>query len=153
LIFLHADTELPADFQSQVRTTLGTKCTAGAFRLQIDHPSWLYRGIEWGANLRSLCWQRPYGDQAVFVRSTDFIQIGGFKNWPIMEDFEFAERIKRNGRIALLDVAAKTSARRWQKQGLLRTTLRNQFLIWAYRLGVSPKTLASIVSTERRVVR
>ncbi|MCA9037635.1 MAG: TIGR04283 family arsenosugar biosynthesis glycosyltransferase [Planctomycetaceae bacterium] len=155
LLFLHADTLLPPDYRSQIEQLLAEVPSvnpadrqsqrfirAGAFRLRIDAEGWIYRIIEAGANLRSRWRQMPYGDQAFFIRSGDFFDVGGFQNWPLMEDFEFSQRIRRCGRFALASGSVRTSARRWQKKGVVRTTIRNQLTALAFRLGASPEFLA-----------
>jgi hypothetical protein len=52
-------------------------------------------------------------------------------------------RLRRSGRrIRLLPACAATSARRWEREGLLRCTLRNLLLRTLYHLGVRPQHLA-----------
>lgn len=142
LLFLHADSRLPATFVEEIHSTLKTGAIAGAFRFQIDQPGWGLRCVEWGTNLRCRLLQLPYGDQGLFLRSSDFFRLGGFQNWPLMEDFELCQRLRCHGRIRLTPSACSTSARRWKKLGLFRTTLINQLCIAGFRLGVSPERLA-----------
>ena len=148
LLFLHADTRLPANFWEEIHTTLDTGAIAGAFRFQIDQPGWGLRCVEWGTNLRSRFLQLPYGDQGLFLRSSDFFRLGGFQNWPLMEDYELCRRLRKHGKILLASTAVCTSARRWMKLGLLRTTLNNQLCIAGFRWGVSPERLATWYSSR-----
>lgn len=144
LLFLHADTRLPAGFDAMVRTALPQpKTVAGAFKLRIDAAPWGIRLVEWGVNLRSHFLQMPYGDQAIFITKSMFQQIGGFPELPIMEDFELIRRLKRMGKIIIIPVPVLTSARRWLKKGIFQTTLINQIVIIAYLLGVSPEQIRS----------
>ena len=62
--------------------------SAGAFSLGIDSETRTLRIIERVANWRSHLLQMPYGDQALFVCRDLFNNIGGFPDFPIMEDFE-----------------------------------------------------------------
>ncbi len=142
LMFLHADTRLPNTFFEEIHATLKTGAIAGAFRFQIDQPGWGSRCVEWGTNLRCRFLQLPYGDQGLFLRSSDFFRLGGFQNWPLMEDFELCQRLRSHGQIRLTPSASSTSARRWKKLGLFRTTLINQLCIAGFRMGVSPERLA-----------
>jgi uncharacterized protein len=71
-----------------------------------------------------------------------FWELAGFRPLAIMEDFEMVRRLKRRGRVALAPGVAATSARRWQRQGILKTWLLNQWLIAAYHFGVSTDRLA-----------
>ena len=142
LLFLHADTKLPANFQCAIWSALNHNASAGAFRLRIDDLRSAFRWIEWGANLRSRFLQMPYGDQGLFVRAELFHQLGGFSNWPLMEDYELCRRLRKHGRIVLTTESATTSARRWNKIGICRTTLINQLTVAAFHFGVSPQRLA-----------
>ncbi|HLO49729.1 MAG TPA: TIGR04283 family arsenosugar biosynthesis glycosyltransferase [Kamptonema sp.] len=144
LLFLHADTRLPPEFDIWVRQTLAQPgIIAGAFQLKIDGKNPGLRLVEKIVNLRSRYWQMPYGDQAIFLKTTIFQQLGGFPNQPIMEDFELVRRLQRIGQIAIAPLPIITSARRWQKLGIFKTTLINQIVIIAYFLGVSPHRIVS----------
>lgn len=147
LLFLHADTRLPQSFDKMVYHALSApECdkqpVAGAFALSIDAPLQSLRVVEWGVNWRSRWLQMPYGDQAIFIKSSVFHQIGGFPDLPIMEDFELMRRLRQQGRIALISVPVVTSARRWLKLGVWQTTLINQLTIAAYFLGIPPQQIA-----------
>jgi len=154
LLFLHADTILPAGFGSAVRRCLAQPAViGGAFRLSIAGSDRGLRLIEALANWRARRLQMPYGDQAIFLRRTTFIQLGGFPEQEIMEDFELIRRLKKLGRIELLEPEASTSARRWQRLGIVRTTLINQALIIGYFLGCSPYSLANWYRSSSRARR
>lgn len=142
LVFLHADTQLPENFSSWVQSTLAQPgIVAGAFLLKIDGQLKGLRLVEWLANWRSCHLQMPYGDQAIFIKATTFQQVGQFAEMPIMEDFELIQRLRCWGKIAIVPMPVITSARRWQKLGVLKTTLINQGIVLAYRLGVPPDRL------------
>ncbi|MBK1989320.1 TIGR04283 family arsenosugar biosynthesis glycosyltransferase [Sphaerospermopsis aphanizomenoides BCCUSP55] len=150
LLFLHADTRLPTNFDTMIRTALQKPGTvAGAFALQIDSPSWGLRLVEWGVKWRSHFYQLPYGDQAIFLTKQTFNDIGNFPELPIMEDFELIQRLKLLGKITLLKVPVITSPRRWLKKGIFITTLLNQIIILAYLLGVSPERIRSWYRREK----
>jgi rSAM/selenodomain-associated transferase 2 len=143
LLFLHGDTALPPSALDMIRRTLGDQGIAGgAFRLRIASPCRSLKVIAWGANLRSRYFGLPYGDQALFVRRTVFNAIGGFSPWPLMEDVDLVRRLKRVGRVALLPDTVTTSARRWEREGVLWTTVRNTLLLLGFWLGLSPSWLA-----------
>jgi len=59
-----------------------------------------------------------------------------------MEDLELVGRLRRMGRVAVLDTPAVTSARAWEHNGLVRTTVVNASAIAAYRLGADPGRVA-----------
>ena len=143
LLFLHGDTRLPAGFHKQVFNILTMPdIVAGAFALGIDGPGIGLRIIEKLANFRSRFFQMPYGDQAIFLRANLFRSIGGFPEMPIMEDFVFMQRLKREGRVVIAPLAVTTSSRRWKKLGIFKTTMINQAVLVAYFFGIDPDRLA-----------
>ncbi|MEH2196603.1 MAG: TIGR04283 family arsenosugar biosynthesis glycosyltransferase [Nostoc sp.] len=150
LLFLHADTRLPIGFDEMIRTALQQPGNvAGAFKLQIDASLFSLRWVELGVNLRSHFCQMPYGDQAIFLTKEIFQQIGGFPEFPIMEDFELIRRLKPIGRIVIISTPVLTSARRWLQKGVFKTTLLNQIVIIAYFLGVSPERISRWYRREK----
>lgn len=145
LLFLHADTRLPPDFGEQAATALTDERTAlCAFALEIDTDNPVLRLVAAAANLRSRLAGLPYGDQALSLRRETFFGLGGFPDLPIMEDFVLVRAAARRGRIRTLPAAVRTSARRWQRLGILQTTLINQFVVAGFKLGVPPEKLASL---------
>jgi len=143
LIFLHADTLLPPDALELIETAMeDSSCIAGAFDLAIDSEKPAFRLIEKAASFRSRMTRIPYGDQTIFIRKRDFRDLGGFNNIPVMEDVEFMQRIKkRKGKICIIGRAVRTSPRRWEKEGIVYTTLRNWLLIALYFCGAKPEKL------------
>lgn len=143
LVFLHADTTLPSDALELIEATMrDTSCMGGAFDLVIDSERPVFRVIEKAASFRSRITRIPYGDQAIFIRRTDFRDLGGFKNIPIMEDVEIMRRIKKwGGKICIIDRAVRTSSRRWEREGIIYTTLRNWLLLSLYLSGFKPEKL------------
>ncbi len=142
LLFLHADTRLPPGYAEQVKEVLHRPgVVAGAFLLGFDDPRISLRLVAAGANLRSRFRQLPYGDQALFVRKDVFAESGGFRQLPVMEDYEWTRRLRRMGRIALAPGLVTSSARRWLLHGVFRTTLTHQLMLWGWKLGVSPERL------------
>ncbi|MBD2427194.1 TIGR04283 family arsenosugar biosynthesis glycosyltransferase [Phormidium sp. FACHB-1136] len=143
VLFLHADTQLPPNFEPLVRQTLAQPgVVAGAFDLAIDGPGWGLRWVEWGVKWRSRWLHLPYGDQALFLTADRFHRMGGFAKLPIMEDFDLVQRLNRQGRLAMVPVPVLTSSRRWQRLGVWRTTLANQVMVAGYGLGLDVQNLA-----------
>jgi rSAM/selenodomain-associated transferase 2 len=139
LLFLHADTCLPPEFDTLLLLALQEAGTiAGAFELKINAKLWGLRLIEKMVNMRSHFLSMPYGDQAIFMKATVFHEIGGFPNLPIMEDFELMLCLRSQGKIAIVPAPVLTSGRRWQKLGVVKTTLLNQLIIMGYFVGISP---------------
>jgi len=143
LLFLHADSRLPPDYLENVERVLTRHdVVAGAFRLRIDSPRMSLRLVEYFINLRSRLLQMPYGDQALFMKTEIFHAMGGFPAFPVMEDFEFVRRLRKKGHIGIADAPCETSARRWDTQGVFRTTALNQISVIGYLMGASPERIA-----------
>ncbi len=143
LLFLHADTHLPAGAIDLVHEAMRSPDVAGgAFRLHINSKHPFLKWVSFLANLRSTYWALPYGDQAYFVRRSVFESLGGYPVLPLMEDVAFIGKLKKAGRMVLLKKAVSTSARRWQRRGYFFTSFQNMFLLCLYFLGVSPGRLA-----------
>lgn len=143
LLFLHGDTRLPIHYDRYIREALASpKTVAGAFELKIEGDRRGMRFIEKMVKARSRIFSLPYGDQAIFLKTSTFREIGGFKNIPIMEDFDLIQQLKKRGKITIVPLPVITSGRRWQKLGVFKTTLINQIIILGYHLGISPTQLA-----------
>lgn len=143
LLFLHADSLLTKDALHALSKAVEDPSVAGgAFRLAIDSPRRSLRMVAEAANWRTRLTGIPYGDQGIFVRRTVFERLGGYPELPIMEDLEFSRRLKTVGRIARLPQPILTSSRRWNREGIGYTTLRNQVFVLLYFIGVSPARLA-----------
>lgn len=142
LLFLHADTILPKNYQLIMPKILKQKnIILGAFQLSINSPKKSLRLVEKMVNLRSHFLSFPYGDQGFFITRDNFNRLDGFADLPIMEDFNFIQKAKQHGKIVIADAAVMTSPRRWQKLGVIKTTIINQLIIIGYYFKVSPDRL------------
>jgi rSAM/selenodomain-associated transferase 2 len=138
LLFLHADTLLPAGADAAVAAALAGH-GAGAFRIRFDRPRPVTERL---VNLRSRVLGVVYGDQALFCTRAAFERAGGFRPIPIMEDRDLAGRLRREGGLALVPLAVTTSARRHRHAGGLRTVARGWLIQLLYALRVPPERLA-----------
>lgn len=142
LLFLHADTVLPNGWKNAVERVLSDPgVVAGGFTLSIDSRKGWFRLVERAVRWRYRALGLIYGDQAAFVRKDVFMRSGGFKGLPLMEDVDCVRRLWRSGRVVLLDERAVTSARRWERKGALRATLKNWAFLSMYYAGVAPERL------------
>jgi hypothetical protein len=145
LLFLHADTRLPKGYVTHIFDTLMDRRTImGAFRFDTDLQTPGMRLIRFLTNRRAAWLNLPYGDQGLFLRRRDFFKIGRFPAVAIAEDLYLARTAARHGRIALAPASVVTSARRWQRLGVLRTTLTNTIIAAGCLAGVSPNRLAPL---------
>lgn len=140
LVFLHADTLLPDGGLEEIDQALKDEAyIGGAFDLGIDSDEVIFKIISFVASLRSRLTRIPYGDQAIFIRKEYFHRVKGYPDIPLMEDVELMRRIKRQGdKICIIPDRVVTSPRRWKKEGILYTTLRNWTILLLYMLGISP---------------
>ena len=133
LLFLHADTRLPdgAGAGHRARRSPSRAWWAAASTCASTTRGALFRVIAWFMNARSRASGICTGDQAIFVRRADFEAIGGYPEIPLMEDIELSRRLKRRGRLRALRLRVTTSARKWEREGPLRTI----GLMWALRFS------------------
>jgi len=144
LLFLHADTFLPQNAFTRIRKAFeDAEYVAGCFDLGIRSDRRIFRITERYVALRTRVTRIPFGDQAIFIRRDYFERIGGYREIPIMEDVELMRRIRGRGDIVcIIPEKVSTSARRWEQEGVLFTTLRNWMLQAMYCCGVRPERLA-----------
>jgi rSAM/selenodomain-associated transferase 2 len=139
LLFLHADTRLPEAALNDIRSALGEPgCVGGRFDVELAGDHWMLKVIGAMISYRSRMTKVATGDQAIFVRRAIFEAIGGFPDLPLMEDIAFCRVLKRTGDVACLRSRVRTSARRWEREGVWRTILRMWTLRLLYLAGVSP---------------
>jgi len=145
LLFLHADTIPPAGFPGLIAATLGVPgVAAGAFCFALRESFPGKTIVETLTRLRGHLFQMPYGDQGLFLRRSVFEAVGGFTDWPVLEDVDLVKRLRRIGRVVIITECAPTSARRWQRGGLVATWLRHQLILAGHALGVPPERLAKL---------
>jgi rSAM/selenodomain-associated transferase 2 len=141
LLFLHADSQLPADWRSTFDAHTSS-ADAGWFRFALDDEAWQARLIERGVRWRVRLLRLPFGDQGFFVRRRLFDALGGYRDLPLMEDVDFIRRVTRRAAVTELPIAITTSARRWRRDGWCRRSARNLALLTLYYLGVPVTRLA-----------
>jgi rSAM/selenodomain-associated transferase 2 len=142
LLFLHADTVLQPGWPAAVEGhRLRHPDSAGYFRLGFDDPSSTARLWETGVALRCAVLGLPYGDQGLLISAAHYDEVGGFPDWPLMEDVEIAFRIGRR-RLRRLDALAVTDAGKFRRDGWVRRSLRNLAFLTAWGMGVDPREIA-----------
>lgn len=142
LLFLHADTLLPAGANAAIFKAFNDpEVVAGRFDVRFDTPRPIFKIIAFFINLRSRLTKICTGDQALFVRRKTFEELGGYPGIHLMEDVEFAKRLKRKGAMSCLRLKVTTSARKWEQGGVLRVILLMWALRFLYFVGVGPDRL------------
>jgi rSAM/selenodomain-associated transferase 2 len=143
LVFLHADTRLPAGAEAAILAGLAaTGRSWGRFDVRLSGEPPLLRVVETLMNCRSRLTGIATGDQAIFVTRERFRAVGGYPDIPLMEDVALSKALKRLGPPACLRDRVITSSRRWERNGILRTVLLMWRLRLRYFLGTDPAQLA-----------
>lgn len=142
LLFLHADTTLPAGAVEAVRDAVAGGASWGRFDVSIQGAPRLLRVVAAAMSLRSRLTGIATGDQAIFVRADVFRRVGGHPRVALMEDVALSGRLRRVARPACLRLRVTTSGRRWEERGVLRTILLMWWLRLGYALGRHPDSLA-----------
>jgi hypothetical protein len=142
LMFVHADTLLPGGACAIAAGALDSGSVFGGFLLAFSEPGLRLRIAASLINLRTRLTREPWGDQAHLIGRDAFLAAGGYREIPIMEDYDLARRMKRQGRVSILPARVRTSGRRFLARGVLHTALTNWWIIAAWHLGVAPERLA-----------
>ena len=121
----------------------------GAFYRKFDHRHPGLRPLELVGRALSRHGGNFYGDQSMFIRRGTFRELDGFAAIPLMEDVEFSRRLRRAGKVTVLDPPVSSSGRRHGERGAWRTSLENGLFIVLYRCGCSPARLHRWYYRER----
>ena len=141
LLFLHADTRLPAGAVSLIERALrDPDVVGGCFRLSFDTRSTLLRFYATMSRFETAL--TTFGDQAYFVRAAVFKAIGGFPDWPFLEDVQLRRDLRQRGSFVKLPTPVVTSARRFNGEGTLRRQLLNALILLLFHCGISARRLA-----------
>lgn len=150
LLFLHADSRLPASADTLVLDGLAASGKRwGRFDVVISGRHALLPVIAACMNRRSRWTGIATGDQALFVTRELFDHAHGFPELPLMEDVALTSTLARSGRPLCLRQPVITSGRRWEKHGVVRTVLLMWRLRLAYWRGISAEELARRYAPHR----
>jgi len=148
LVFLHADTTLPPEAGALIRDAIANGFGFGAFRIRFTETDFRLRVAAAMINLRTSITRCPWGDQAQFMTRERFEAAGGYREMPIMEDYELARRMKQLGPVALLRARVSTSGRRFLERGVIATAVTNWRIVASYHLGASPEELRRLYGSR-----
>ena len=140
LLFLHADTFLPATAYKAITDHLKkNNHIGGSFLLKLDSNHLIFKFYTWCSKLSYGFF--TYGDHGIFMKRDVFERIGGYKSIPFMEDVEIQKRLRRAGKFRKLNTAVTTSARRFKKAGTIKQMIINVLLVTFFKVGISPTKL------------
>jgi len=142
LLFLHADNWLSSNCIAQIREAAdSTPLIVGAFKQRIDARGIKYRLLEWGNGYRARRRKLPFGDQGIFISRVLFEQLGGFADVPFLEDVMLMQSLPKDQVVTFLAGPLNVDARRWQRNGVIRQTLKNRSILRRFNKGKSPDEL------------
>jgi rSAM/selenodomain-associated transferase 2 len=145
LWFLHADTTLPPGAALLVCDALASHAW-GRFDIAFDDPSLTLSVVAAMMNRRSRMSGIATGDQGVFVRRSAYDAVGGFQSIPLMEDIALSDTLRKSrasGAPAHIRTPLVTSARKWRREGVIKTIVRMWWWRFRFWRGESPEVLAS----------
>ena len=129
LLFLHADCRLPARALARARKAILCGLDGGAFTMRFDFAQFPYRIAAALADVYCRITRDFFGDRAIFATRKAFQGVGGYRETDLMEDLDFAVRLRREGyATGLVKGPVTSSARRFEKAGIWRG------LWWAWKL-------------------
>lgn len=146
LLFLHADTRLAVHWYAAAEAFMAdpaNRVRAATFKFKLDDDCWQARILEHMVYFRTRALGLPYGDQGLLIHRNLYASVGGYPDWPIMEDVELVRRIGRR-QLVMLPVSAVTSAERWRRDGWLARSLRNVLCLSLYYVGIPPKIIVRL---------
>lgn len=143
LLFLHADTALAPGWEDAVRAFIAAPDNGGRaafFRFRLDDEAFAARLLESVVRLRCRLLRLPYGDQGLLISRRHYGRLGGYREFPLMEDVDIVRRIGRR-RLAELPCDAATSAARYRRGGYVRRPLQNLLCLALYFVRVPPRMI------------
>jgi hypothetical protein len=140
LCFHHCDSELRSEhLRALEKVANDNTIIGGAFHRRF-HPRrsvWREPLVRWLSSFGGPL----FGDQSIFVKTAAFQELGGFADIPLMEDMEFSRRLRRLGKVVLLDPPIWSPPRNLDGRGSNWRTIRNAAFIVLFYFGVDPHTL------------
>jgi hypothetical protein len=142
IVFLHADTILPTDWDLAIRRSLEEKnVIGGGFSLRFDEDNTYLNILIFLSNILYFCFGELWGDRALFVRTSVLKEHIEEIDQMFMEDVQLSKLMKRNGKIVLLKEPVITSPSTFHKQGVFRTTIRILISRLWYEVGGNPEKI------------
>lgn len=148
LLFLHADTRLPPAAGVAIDAAVRAGAIGGNFAIHFDGGGAFSRLLQAVYRFQN-AFGVFYGDSAIWVRRDVFVALGGYRPLPIMEDYDLARRLRRAGRVRRLPYPVLTSARRWQRHGVVRTVATWVLIRYLFLIGVPTSRLAVLYRHAR----
>ncbi|MEN6327733.1 MAG: TIGR04283 family arsenosugar biosynthesis glycosyltransferase [Syntrophomonas sp.] len=149
MLFLHADSRIERSLLDELMQAVKDGARWGCAVLEFDKEDLFYKVLAQFSNLRSRLFNSCYGDQAIYCCSDFYEQIGGYPDWPFLEDIEVSRRARLLKRARIISAKVTTSTRRFEERGRLRTLLGMQWIKLRYACGASPQKLSVLYQDKR----
>ena len=153
LWFIHADSAVSKRSLYDIEKAIQAGALGGFFKIEFyDAKDKFMKFIEKTSHTRAKNFCLIFGDQGLFLRRDFFKELGGFAKVDLMEDWEMSSRLRKyhkQKRIYGLETIIGTSARRYIKNGRLKTWLKMNLIKTLYIIGISTKILREIYDGKR----
>ncbi|MFZ4632869.1 MAG: TIGR04283 family arsenosugar biosynthesis glycosyltransferase [Saprospiraceae bacterium] len=143
LYFVHADTQPPPSFASDILYAIQNGIDMGCYKYQFDSPRFWLKVNAWFSRYNFI-WSQG-GDKTFFISADIFNALGGYdEKYVVMEEYDFIRRARKHYRMRTLQKSATVSARKYQHNSWLRVQLANMYVFTLFRWGVAPEKLKRI---------
>ncbi len=138
--FVHADSLPVPTFYDDIQEALASNFTCGSFRFKFDSNKFVLKINSFFTRFNYLFFRG--GDQTIFITKSLWETTGPYKEeMLIMEDYDFLERIWKQGKFKLIPKATLVSARKYDENSWLRVQLANLKIVKMYRNGASQEEM------------
>jgi rSAM/selenodomain-associated transferase 2 len=146
LWFLHSDSRIATNSLKAIEDVLAdSRIVGGCFRLRIVPTRWVYRVRDVIGDLCVNLFRIALGDRGLFCRRENFLALGGYPNQRLLEDADFYRKLRAVGRVQQIPITIRTSARRYEALGPVRTSLFYLLIMTLYLAGTKMSVLEKMV--------
>jgi len=147
LHFIHADSQLPNHFDTDVIGAVNNGYEAGCFRLAFDYDHWFLKLNCWFTRFDRSAFH--YGDQSLFITRDLFNKVHGFnEKYIVFEDLDIIRRIKNHCKFKIHKKNIITSARKYVENGVFKMQMVFYKMYIMEQLGASQKMLVNVLRTN-----
>jgi rSAM/selenodomain-associated transferase 2 len=148
LYFIHADSRPPLSYFNDIENAISKAYNCGCYRSKFDSNNFMLKINAFFTRLNVLFCRG--GDQTIFVTRALFEKVGPYKNeMLIMEDYDFLERIRKQGKFKLFNKATVFSARKYDENSWLKVQKANLKIVRMYKSG---KSQQEMLDTYKRML-
>ena len=146
--FIHADSKPPLTYFKDIENAISKGFNCGCYRSKFDSSNFMLKINAFFTRLNVLFCRG--GDQTIFVTKALFEKVGPYKSeMLIMEDYDFLERIRKQGKFKLFNKATVFSARKYDENSWLKVQKANLKIVRMYKNG---KSQEEMLDTYKRML-